>query len=270
MVFRISDLECVLSHFSLRTNIRLAEFLPGLACTHQLTAAPPGPSGAPEPCPTCWHPKSALGEHPQGLLYALNCAKMFLCMSPTPRHAGQCKEGHCTQSFLLWTHSLTCVRSIEVISTSCSLSVASPSQEFAALATLPMLNPALQAQPINLTSDLPRSCAWHAGSSSSTTGRRRFASLQESTPGEKQAPHVLGGCQRCSRAPPHHRTCLARGISLSMTRVGLPDASGNEILVRPAMGTQPAFNEFCKVGHEQDRRTQAATSSDITGQLSNI
>lgn len=87
MVFRISYLECVLSHFSLRTNIRLAEFLPGLACTHQLTAAPPGPSGAPEPCPTCWHPKSALGEHPQGLLYTLNCAKMFLCLSPTPGHA---------------------------------------------------------------------------------------------------------------------------------------------------------------------------------------
>lgn len=87
MVFRISDLECLLSHFSLRTNIRLAEFLPGLACTHQLTTAPPGPSGAPEPCPTCWYLKPALGEHPQGLLHALNCAKMFLCMSPTPGHA---------------------------------------------------------------------------------------------------------------------------------------------------------------------------------------
>lgn len=32
------------------------------------------------------------------------------------------------------------------------------------------------------------------------------------------------------------------------------------------MGTQPAFNEFRKVGHEQDRMRQAASSSDITGQ----
>lgn len=132
-------------------------------------------------------------------------------------------------------------------------------------ANSPSAQPVFQTQPISLTSDLPCSCAWHTGSSSSTTGRRRrFASLQESTP--KGKCHMsLVSVSAAAVPPPHNRTCLARGISLSMIHVGLPCASGNEILVRPAMGAQPAFNEFHKVGHEQDRTTQAATSSDITG-----
>lgn len=63
--------------------------------------------------------------------------------------------------------------------------------------------------------------------------------------------------------PPHHRACLARGISLSMTHVGLSHASGNEILVRSVTDTQPDFNEFCKVGHGQDRMMEAASLSAI-------
>lgn len=70
--------------------------------------------------------------------------------------------------------------------------------------------------------------------------------------------------QLCSSTPPpHHRTCLARGISLSMTHMGLSCASGNEILVRSVMDTQPDFNELCKVGHRQDRMMETASLSDI-------
>lgn len=205
MVFRISDLECVLSHFPLRTNIRLAEFLPGLTCTHQLTAAPPRPSGAPEPCPTCWHLKPALGEHPQGCSVHYTVQRCFYtCLPP------QGMEGHRPmQRRALYPKfspvdpqpHLYSVKSLEVISTSCSLSVAPPSQEFAALPTLPMHNPVFQTQPIKLTSDLPPSCAWHAGSSSSTTGKEEVCQLAGIYP-QREAPHVLGGCQCCSRASP--------------------------------------------------------------------
>lgn len=62
LLFRISDLWCVLSDFSLRTWIRLTGCLQGFACTHQLTSAPPWPAGAPQPCLTCWHLKPALNQ----------------------------------------------------------------------------------------------------------------------------------------------------------------------------------------------------------------
>jgi len=72
-----------------------------------------------------------------------------------------------------------------------------------------MHNAVFQTQPINLTSDLPRSCAWDAGSGSRTRGRGRFASLQESTPKEKReeahmslvAVSVAALLQRASSSP---------------------------------------------------------------------
>lgn len=62
------------------------------------------------------------------------------------------------------------VRSVEVISTSCSLSVSPRSHEFTTLLTLPMCKPVFQKQPKNLTSALPRSSACHAGSSTGPEG----------------------------------------------------------------------------------------------------
>lgn len=56
--------------------------------------------------------KPDLGGHPQGFLYVLKGAKSFCFIFVNVSHprackdTGQCKEWHCTQSFLLWTHSL--------------------------------------------------------------------------------------------------------------------------------------------------------------------
>lgn len=255
MLFRILDLECVLSHFSLRTNIRLAEFLPGLACTHQLIAAPPGPSGAPEHCPTCWYLKPALGEHPQGLLYALNCAKMFLCMSPTSGHAGtwaNAKNGTVPKVFSCGpTASLVqcqtyrgdfrlllpqCCSSLSGICSTANSPNVQPS--FLDTANQPYLWSASQLylacrlqQQNHRVLHLKRGQA--LTNQSWISKRCRLLSvpffvyqLARITPKEKGHMSLVA-VSVAAVPPPHHRTCLARGISLSMNRVGLSHASGN-------------------------------------------
>lgn len=110
------------------------------------------------------------------------------CASASPEGI----QGHrsCTQSLSQWQSQARSTWFPPLASSS----ISPPSPEFATLPTLPTHNPIFQTQPIKLTSDLPCSCAWHAGSSSRTRGSRRFASLQESTAKEKcEESHVLGG-----------------------------------------------------------------------------